>query len=112
MGVLSPVEEMECTRQICQCQCQCAGIWKRRSSGLFVQYCNPDVFLLCFHIHPSNLSFLQIVCRDLGVPHYRDIDAKYRTQLIQLKTTEMATSDLEKYHKVRGTSMVDRQRSP
>jgi len=39
--------------------------------------------------------------RDLAAVQYRDIDAKFRTQLIQLKTTEMATSDLEKYHKVR-----------
>lgn len=37
--------------------------------------------------------------RDLGAPQFRDIDAKYRTQNIQLTTTKMATSDLEKYHK-------------
>lgn len=38
--------------------------------------------------------------RDLASPNYRDIDARYRKQLIELKTTEMANSDLDKYHKV------------
>lgn len=38
--------------------------------------------------------------RDLASPNYRDIDTRYRKQLIELKTTEMANSDLEKYHKV------------
>ncbi|KAL3148389.1 DNA repair protein rad50 [Trebouxia sp. C0009 RCD-2024] len=37
--------------------------------------------------------------RDLASPNYRDIDARYRKQLIELKTTEMANSDLDKYHK-------------
>lgn len=37
--------------------------------------------------------------RDLGQQVYRDIDGKYRRQLIELRTTEMANSDLEKYHK-------------
>lgn len=37
--------------------------------------------------------------RDLSSPNYRDIDARYRKQLIELKTTEMANSDLDKYHK-------------
>ena len=41
--------------------------------------------------------------RDLSSPNYRDIDARYRKQLIELKTTEMANSDLDKYHKVRTT---------
>ena len=41
--------------------------------------------------------------RDLASPNYRDIDMRYRKQLIELKTTEMANSDLDKYHKV-GTS--------
>ena len=38
--------------------------------------------------------------RDLASPNYRDIDSRYRKQLIELKTTEMANSDLDKYHKV------------
>lgn len=38
--------------------------------------------------------------RDLASPNYRDIDGRYRKQLIELKTTEMANSDLDKYHKV------------
>ncbi len=38
--------------------------------------------------------------RDLASPNYRDIDMRYRKQLIELKTTEMANSDLDKYHKV------------
>ncbi|DBB04466.1 hypothetical protein WJX77_008210 [Trebouxia sp. C0004] len=37
--------------------------------------------------------------RDLASPNYRDIDLRYRKQLIELKTTEMANSDLDKYHK-------------
>eukprot|EP00850_Spirogloea_muscicola_P018610 SM000172S03083 [mRNA] locus=s172:238718:247159:+ [translate_table: standard] len=36
---------------------------------------------------------------DLRAPQYKDIDRKYRTQLIQLKTTEMANRDLDKYYK-------------
>ena len=42
--------------------------------------------------------------RDLASPNYRDIDARYRKQLIELKTTEMANSDLDKYHKVSATA--------
>lgn len=38
--------------------------------------------------------------RDLASPNYRDIDSRYRKQQIELKTTEMANSDLDKYHKV------------
>lgn len=37
--------------------------------------------------------------RSLGRAEYNEIDAKYRTQQIELRTTEMATGDLEKYHK-------------
>ncbi len=37
--------------------------------------------------------------RDLAHPNYRGIDTRYRKQLIELKTTEMANSDLDKYHK-------------
>jgi hypothetical protein len=40
------------------------------------------------------------VRRDLGAVQYHDIDVKFRTQNIQLETTRMVTSDLEKYHKV------------
>jgi DNA repair protein RAD50 len=39
--------------------------------------------------------------KELQLPNYRDIDERYRKQLICLKTTEMAHSDVEKYHKVR-----------
>lgn len=38
---------------------------------------------------------------NLSAKEYRDIDAHYRKQLIELKITEMAASDLDKYHKVR-----------
>lgn len=39
---------------------------------------------------------------DLSVKEYRNIDFKYRNQLLELKTSEMAASDLAEYHKVRG----------
>lgn len=35
-----------------------------------------------------------------GQVQYKDIDARYRMQLVEQRTTEMANSDLEKYHKV------------
>ena len=38
--------------------------------------------------------------RDLDQPQYRGIDARFKTQQIQLQTLVMATSDLDKYHKV------------
>lgn len=38
--------------------------------------------------------------RSLSGAQYTDIDAKYGTQQIEMRTTEMAASDLEKYHKV------------
>lgn len=38
--------------------------------------------------------------RELSAHTYVGIDAKYRRQLIELRTTEMAGSDLDKYHKV------------
>ncbi len=38
--------------------------------------------------------------RELSSHLYVDIDIKYRKQLIELRTTEMAGNDLEKYHKV------------
>ena len=38
---------------------------------------------------------------DLSAKEYRNIDAKYRAQLLELKTAEMAASDLNEYHKVR-----------
>ncbi|KAI7835827.1 hypothetical protein COHA_010280 [Chlorella ohadii] len=34
-----------------------------------------------------------------GQVQYQDIDARYRMQLVEQRTTEMANSDLEKYHK-------------
>lgn len=37
---------------------------------------------------------------NLSAKEYRDIDNRHRKQLIELKTTEMAASDLDKYHKV------------
>ena len=39
--------------------------------------------------------------RELSAHTYVGIDSKYRKQLIELRTTEMAGNDLEKYHKVR-----------
>lgn len=39
--------------------------------------------------------------RELGAPNYRDIDSRFRKQLIELETTKMATTDLEKFHKAR-----------
>ncbi len=39
--------------------------------------------------------------QELDVAQYHEIEEKYRLQLVELKTTEMANSDLEKYHKVR-----------
>uniref|UniRef100_A0A383V2M5 Rad50/SbcC-type AAA domain-containing protein n=1 Tax=Tetradesmus obliquus TaxID=3088 RepID=A0A383V2M5_TETOB len=37
--------------------------------------------------------------RSLADPKYAQIHARYRKQLIELKTTEMAAADLDKYHK-------------
>ncbi|KAL4437341.1 hypothetical protein ABPG75_004480 [Micractinium tetrahymenae] len=37
--------------------------------------------------------------QELSVAQYHNIEAKYRQQNIELKTTEMAQSDLQKYHK-------------
>eukprot|EP00879_Flechtneria_rotunda_P018584 GHRR01019500.1.p1 GENE.GHRR01019500.1~~GHRR01019500.1.p1 ORF type:complete len:279 (+),score=89.57 GHRR01019500.1:83-919(+) len=37
--------------------------------------------------------------RSLNDPKYHQIHARYRKQLIELKTTEMAAADLDKYHK-------------
>uniref|UniRef100_A0A1D2A4U2 DNA repair protein RAD50 n=1 Tax=Auxenochlorella protothecoides TaxID=3075 RepID=A0A1D2A4U2_AUXPR len=36
---------------------------------------------------------------DLDEPQFQGIDTRYRKQLIELKTTELANTDLEKYHK-------------
>ena len=44
--------------------------------------------------------------RSLGAAHFADIDAKFRTQQIELHTTELATSDLDKYHKVRASTLA------
>ncbi len=38
--------------------------------------------------------------RELANPNFKDIDAKFREGLIELETTKMATTDLEKFHKV------------
>ena len=38
--------------------------------------------------------------RELAAPNFRDIDARFRKQLVELETTKMATSDLDKFHKV------------
>ena len=38
--------------------------------------------------------------RDLSDVVYRNIDQKYRKQLVELKTTELAVQDLDKYFKV------------
>lgn len=35
---------------------------------------------------------------ELKDPRYADIENRYRNQLIQLKTTEMANKDLDKYY--------------
>lgn len=40
-----------------------------------------------------------LAARELAAPQYNDIDGKYRRQVIALRTTEMASGDLEKYHK-------------
>ena len=39
--------------------------------------------------------------KQLSSSNFTDIDAKYRSQQIQLHTNVMATSDLDKYHKAR-----------
>ena len=38
---------------------------------------------------------------ELSAPNFRDIDSRFRRQLIELETTKMATTDLDKFHKVR-----------
>ncbi|KAK9807149.1 hypothetical protein WJX73_000402 [Symbiochloris irregularis] len=42
---------------------------------------------------------VQRATRSLSGAQYTDIDAKYGMQQIEMRTTEMAASDLEKYHK-------------
>ena len=42
-----------------------------------------------------------------GQVQYKDIDARYRMQLVEQRTTEMANSDLEKYHKVGFRFLLD-----
>lgn len=37
--------------------------------------------------------------RQLAAAHLEAIDSRFRTQQIELRTVQMATSDLEKYHK-------------
>lgn len=43
---------------------------------------------------------VQRAAKDLRAVVYKDIDQRYCTHLVKLKTTEMAAGDLEKYHKV------------
>lgn len=53
--------------------------------------------------NPSHgTAWLQVAaCHlELDVAQYADVEERYRLQLVELKTTEMANSDLEKYHKV------------
>lgn len=46
-------------------------------------------------VYESNISKNKI---DLKQPQYKDIDKRYFDQLIQLKTTEMANKDLDRYY--------------
>ncbi|XP_058759511.1 DNA repair protein RAD50 [Vicia villosa] len=46
-------------------------------------------------VYQSNISKNKI---DLKQAHYKDIDKRYFDQLIQLKTTEMANKDLDRYY--------------
>ncbi|XP_061369150.1 DNA repair protein RAD50 isoform X2 [Gastrolobium bilobum] len=46
-------------------------------------------------VYKSNISKNKI---DLKQPQYKDIDNRYFDQLIQLKTTEMANKDLDRYY--------------
>ncbi|KAI5406439.1 DNA repair protein rad50 [Lathyrus oleraceus] len=46
-------------------------------------------------VYQSNISKNKI---DLKQAHYKDIDRRYFDQLIQLKTTEMANKDLDRYY--------------
>lgn len=39
--------------------------------------------------------------RELAAPNFREIDSRFRRQLIELETTKMATTDLDKFHKAR-----------
>ena len=41
----------------------------------------------------------QRAAQGLQAPQYANIDDLYRRQLVELKTTEMVNSDLDKYHK-------------
>ncbi|EFJ34849.1 ATP-binding cassette transporter, subfamily I, member 4, SmABCI4 [Selaginella moellendorffii] len=46
-------------------------------------------------VHESNIARNKT---DLKQPQYKNIDKRYRAQLIQLKTMEMANKDLDKYY--------------
>ncbi|EFJ05785.1 ATP-binding cassette transporter, subfamily I, member 3, SmABCI3, partial [Selaginella moellendorffii] len=46
-------------------------------------------------VHESNIARNKA---DLKQPQYKNIDKRYRAQLIQLKTMEMANKDLDKYY--------------
>ncbi|KNA17185.1 hypothetical protein SOVF_082430 [Spinacia oleracea] len=46
-------------------------------------------------VYESNISKNE---KDLKQPQYKDIDKRYFDQLIQLKTTEMANKDLDRYY--------------
>ena len=41
---------------------------------------------------------------DLGAAVLKEIDVRHHKKLVELKTTEMAVSDLDKYHKARPSS--------
>lgn len=68
-----------------------------------------DIFPLIFRLEVQNmargslstvLEGLNRAKRDLDDVVYRNIDQKYRKQLVELKTTELAVQDLDKYFKV------------
>ncbi|CAK9149111.1 unnamed protein product [Ilex paraguariensis] len=46
-------------------------------------------------VYQSNITKNKI---DLKQAQYKDIDKRYFDQLIQLKTTEMANKDLDRYY--------------
>ena len=50
--------------------------------------------------------------QELSAHTYVNVDSKYRKQLIELRTTEMAGNDLEKYHKVKLQLMMHMQCNP
>nr|XP_048333256.1 DNA repair protein RAD50 isoform X2 [Ziziphus jujuba var. spinosa] len=57
-------------------------------------------------VYQSNISKNKI---DLKQAQYKDIDKRYYDQLIQLKTTEMANKDLDRYYNALGRSCASTQ---